>query len=176
MFAVVYFAQGMWSLPQQPMTFVLKERFGYSATRVATLTSLMMVPWLIKPLSGLTADGQQARGAVTPRVIAGLLTVFWAVWFSIVSATNALGWRARPRVPRPARLLAGHPAPCGLASVTGAVERLIRVAWLPLIQSEREEVPRWTGSTDLRGVDAIRRATRSLPGELSGSMFPPMLK
>jgi len=56
MFAVVYFAQGMWSLPHQAIYFVLKERFGYTATRVATLMSITMIPWLIKPVYGLTSD------------------------------------------------------------------------------------------------------------------------
>jgi MFS family permease len=55
-FAVVYFAQGMWSLPQQAITYTLKERFGYSATNVATLFSITTIPWLIKPVYGLLSD------------------------------------------------------------------------------------------------------------------------
>ncbi len=55
-FAVVYFAQGMWDLPAQPITFVLKERFGYSATHVATFFSVTTIPWLIKPVYGLLSD------------------------------------------------------------------------------------------------------------------------
>src|SRR2546428_1239620 len=46
----------MWRLPVQPITFVLKEGFGYSATQVATLFSLTMIPWLIKPAYGLLSD------------------------------------------------------------------------------------------------------------------------
>ena len=55
-FAVVYFAQGMWSLPQQAITYTLKERFAYSAADVATLFSITTVPWLIKPVYGLLSD------------------------------------------------------------------------------------------------------------------------
>ena len=55
-FSVVYFAQGMWSLPDQPVTFTLKGRFGYSATQVATLFSIVTIPWLIKPAYGLLSD------------------------------------------------------------------------------------------------------------------------
>ncbi len=55
-FAVVYFAQGMWDLPIQPITFVLKDRFGYSATQVASFFSLITIPWLIKPAYGLLSD------------------------------------------------------------------------------------------------------------------------
>jgi MFS family permease len=56
-FAVVYFAQGMWDLPTQPLTFMLKERFGYSATQVASFFAVTTLPWLIKPAYGLLSDG-----------------------------------------------------------------------------------------------------------------------
>jgi MFS family permease len=55
-FAVVYFAQGMWDLPTQPLTFMLKERFGYSATQVASFFAVTTLPWLIKPAYGLLSD------------------------------------------------------------------------------------------------------------------------
>jgi predicted MFS family arabinose efflux permease len=55
-FGIVYFAQGMWYLPNQPITFALKERFGYSATQVATLFSVTTIPWLLKPAYGLLSD------------------------------------------------------------------------------------------------------------------------
>ena len=55
LFAVVYFAQGMWGLPAQPMTIVLKER-GLSAAAVADFMLIASLPWLIKPLYGLLSD------------------------------------------------------------------------------------------------------------------------
>jgi MFS family permease len=55
-FAVVYFAQGMWDLPAQPIAFVLKEHFGYSATQVASFFAVTTLPWLIKPAYGLVSD------------------------------------------------------------------------------------------------------------------------
>jgi predicted MFS family arabinose efflux permease len=55
LFAVVYFAQGMWGLPTQPMTIVLKER-GLSSAAVADFMLISTVPWLIKPLYGLLSD------------------------------------------------------------------------------------------------------------------------
>lgn len=55
LFAIVYFAQGMWSLPNQTITIVLKER-GLSAGQVATFFSLSTVPWLVKPVYGLISD------------------------------------------------------------------------------------------------------------------------
>jgi MFS family permease len=55
LFAVVYFAQGMWSLPVQTMTLVLKER-GLSASAVADFFLLSTIPWVIKPAYGLLSD------------------------------------------------------------------------------------------------------------------------
>ncbi|MFQ5520263.1 MAG: MFS transporter, partial [Candidatus Methylomirabilia bacterium] len=55
-FAVVYFAQGMWNLPSQPITFTLKEQFGLSAAQVAAFFSITVIPWLVKPLYGLISD------------------------------------------------------------------------------------------------------------------------
>ena len=55
LFSVVYFAQGMWYLPNQTITIVFKE-LGMSAGQVATFFSLAVVPWLLKPLYGLLSD------------------------------------------------------------------------------------------------------------------------
>ncbi len=56
LFGVVYFAQGMWSLPSQALTVVLKERFALSAVQAATFFSVSGLPWLIKPVYGLLSD------------------------------------------------------------------------------------------------------------------------
>jgi MFS family permease len=55
LFGVVYFSQGMWYLPQQPITIVLKER-GLSAAQVAAFFSITTIPWLVKPVYGLLSD------------------------------------------------------------------------------------------------------------------------
>src|SRR5262245_19932986 len=55
LFAIVYFAQGMWYLPNQTLTIVLKER-GLSAGQVATFFTISTIPWLIKPVYGLISD------------------------------------------------------------------------------------------------------------------------
>src|SRR5262245_44326095 len=55
LFAIVYFAQGMWYLPNQTITIVLKER-GLSAGQVATFFTITTIPWLIKPVYGLLSD------------------------------------------------------------------------------------------------------------------------
>jgi MFS family permease len=55
LFAVVYFAQGMWYLPKQPITIVLKDR-GLSAGQVADFFFIATFPWLFKPIYGLMSD------------------------------------------------------------------------------------------------------------------------
>jgi MFS family permease len=55
LFAVVYFAQGMWYLPKQTITIVLKDR-GLSAGQVADFFFITTIPWLIKPVYGLISD------------------------------------------------------------------------------------------------------------------------
>jgi len=55
-FAVVYFAQGMWYLPNLTITFFLKDTLGLSAAQTATFFSITVIPWLIKPLYGLISD------------------------------------------------------------------------------------------------------------------------
>ena len=55
LFAVLYFAQGMWYLPIQTITVVLKER-GLSAGAVATFFTITTIPWLVKPVYGMVSD------------------------------------------------------------------------------------------------------------------------
>ena len=65
-FAIVYFAQGMWYLPNLSITFLLKDAFGLSAAQTATFFSITVIPWLIKPVYGVISDflplfGQRRR-------------------------------------------------------------------------------------------------------------------
>jgi MFS family permease len=55
LFAVVYFAQGMYYLPRQVITIVLKDR-GLDAGQVADFFLITTIPWLIKPVYGLISD------------------------------------------------------------------------------------------------------------------------
>lgn len=56
LFAWVYFAQGMWALPDLSLTFLLKENFRFSPADVATFFTIATIPWYIKPLYGLISD------------------------------------------------------------------------------------------------------------------------
>ncbi len=55
-FATVYFAQGMWYLPNLSITFLLKDTFGLSAGQTAMFFSITTIPWLVKPVYGLVSD------------------------------------------------------------------------------------------------------------------------
>src|SRR2546426_600491 len=55
LFAIVYFAQGMWYLPVQVITISLKDS-GLSAGQVADFFAITIIPWLIKPVYGLISD------------------------------------------------------------------------------------------------------------------------
>src|SRR5262245_5878770 len=55
LFAIVYFAQGMWYLPNQTLTVVFKDR-GLSPSAVANFFLITTIPWMIKPLYGLLSD------------------------------------------------------------------------------------------------------------------------
>ncbi|MBI4241549.1 MAG: hypothetical protein HY613_07510 [Candidatus Rokubacteria bacterium] len=56
LFGVVYFAQGMWYLPNLSITFFLKETLRLSAAQTAQFFSITVLPWLIKPVYGLISD------------------------------------------------------------------------------------------------------------------------
>ena len=55
LFGVVYFAQGMWSLPAQTITIVLKDR-GLGPGQIADFFLISTIPWLVKPAYGLLSD------------------------------------------------------------------------------------------------------------------------
>src|SRR5215813_6448357 len=56
LFAVVYFSQGMYYVADQVRTLTLKERLGLSPSQVATFGTIILVPWVIKPVYGLISD------------------------------------------------------------------------------------------------------------------------
>ena len=55
LFAIVYFAQGMWYLPNQTITVSFKDA-GYTASAVADFFLISTLPWIIKPVYGLISD------------------------------------------------------------------------------------------------------------------------
>lgn len=61
LFAVVYFAQGMWYLPNQTIRGTLKDQ-GFSAGQVDTFFLMATFAWNIKPVYGLISDFIPLRG------------------------------------------------------------------------------------------------------------------
>ncbi|HUG37898.1 MAG TPA: MFS transporter [Candidatus Limnocylindrales bacterium] len=55
LFAIVYFAQGMWYLPNQTVKAVLNEQ-GVSAGQIGTFFAVATMAWNVKPLYGLISD------------------------------------------------------------------------------------------------------------------------
>ena len=56
LFAVVYFSQGMYYVGDQVRTLMLKETLGLSPSQVATFGTIILIPWVIKPVYGLVSD------------------------------------------------------------------------------------------------------------------------
>jgi len=56
LFAVVYFSQGMYYVADQVRTLTLKEKLGLSPSEVATFGTIILVPWVIKPVYGMISD------------------------------------------------------------------------------------------------------------------------
>src|SRR3989442_15431341 len=98
LFAIVYFSQGMWYLPIQTITVVLKDR-GLSAGQVADFFAITIIPWLIKPVYGLLSD------------FVPLLGYRRKSYLLLTSATAALAGPLPCPLPPPPLLRPAHPFP-----------------------------------------------------------------
>src|SRR2546428_14188552 len=56
LFAVVYFSQGMYHVADQVLTLTLKEQLGLSPSQVGKFGTIILIPWVIKPLYGMISD------------------------------------------------------------------------------------------------------------------------
>ena len=103
LFAVVYFAQGMYGLPDQAISIGFKEQ-GLTADRVANFFLLASIPWFIKPLYGLLSDfvplfGQRRKSyllltsalACSAGLVAGLSAQHGYWWLALLYTTMGLG-------------------------------------------------------------------------------------
>jgi len=61
LFGVVYFAQGMWYLPNQAITIILKDRG--SARPGRRLLPDRLIPWVIKPCTDSSRTSCRSSGA-----------------------------------------------------------------------------------------------------------------
>jgi MFS family permease len=103
LFAVVYFAQGMYALPNQAISIGFKEQ-GLTAGQVADFFLLATIPWFIKPLYGLISDfvplfGRRRKSyllltsvlACTAGLVAGLSTEHGYWRLAILLTTMGFG-------------------------------------------------------------------------------------
>jgi MFS family permease len=93
LFGVVYFAQGMWSLPAQTMTIVLKEHLALSAGQIATFFTISTVPWLIKPVYGLISDFVPFLGLHRKSYLLVTSALAAAAGLTLAVAATASYWR-----------------------------------------------------------------------------------
>jgi MFS family permease len=101
LFGVVYFAQGMWYLPNQTVTMIFKDS-GLSAGQVANFFAVSGTPWLLKPVYGLLSDfvpvfGRRRKGyfvlASGLAALAGFGVAFGgsASYWTLVALFTAMG-------------------------------------------------------------------------------------
>lgn len=92
LFAIIYFAQGMWYLPNQTITVFFKDQ-GLRPSDVANFFLISTVPWMIKPLYGLVSDfvplfGRRRKSYfILSTVLAGAT----GAWLAIFSAHTFWG-------------------------------------------------------------------------------------
>lgn len=92
LFAIVYFAQGMWYLPNQTITISFKDQ-GLRPSAVANFYLITTLPWLIKPLYGLVSDfvplfGRRRKSYF---VLSTVLAAAAGAWLSLFSAHRFWG-------------------------------------------------------------------------------------
>ena len=103
LFAVIYFAQGMYALPDQAISIGFKEK-GLTADLVANFFLLASIPWFIKPLYGLISDfvplfGRRRKSyllltsalACTAGLIAGVSAQHDYWWLALLYTTMGFG-------------------------------------------------------------------------------------
>src|SRR5262245_47683276 len=89
----MYFAQGMWYLPNQALTIVLKER-GLSAGDVAAFFTISTIPWLIKPVYGIVSDFVPLWGRRRKSYLLLTSALAAAAGFALVGAPPTYWWLA----------------------------------------------------------------------------------
>lgn len=92
LFAIVYFAQGMWYLPNQTITISFKDQ-GLTPSAVANFYLITTLPWLIKPFYGLVSDfvplfGRRRKSYF---VLSTVLAAAAGAWLSLFSAHHFWG-------------------------------------------------------------------------------------
>ena len=53
----IYFVQGILGLARLAITFFFKDSLGLTPAEVATITGIIFLPWIVKPIYGFVSDG-----------------------------------------------------------------------------------------------------------------------
>jgi MFS family permease len=95
-FAVVYAVEGIGQakvgVVWQPLTHLLKELHGWSATQISASLAVLDLPWVIKPLYGLVSDflplfGYRRRSYL---LVANIVAIGAFVWVTQVTTPGAI--------------------------------------------------------------------------------------
>lgn len=75
--ALIYFTQGIGSLPSQALFYYLRETLGMAVSTIMMLGSITSIPWMVKPLYGLLSDrfpifGYRRKAYI---ILSGILSV-----------------------------------------------------------------------------------------------------
>lgn len=54
--SLVHFSQGISGLVSQPLYYYMRETLGLSVPRIMYLTSLVTIPWMLKPIFAMLSD------------------------------------------------------------------------------------------------------------------------
>ena len=95
-FAIVYTVEGVGQAKSgvvwQPLTYFLKETFGWTPLQVSASLAVLDVPWMVKPLYGLLSDfvplfGSRRRSWL---LLANLAAVAAFAWVALTTAPAAI--------------------------------------------------------------------------------------
>ncbi len=92
MSSLVYFNQGIGSLTSQPLFFYLKETLKLEPSKIMYLSSVITIPWMIKPLYGWLSDAFPLWGyrRKSYMIVSGILGIITALLIGLSPALPLL--------------------------------------------------------------------------------------
>jgi len=88
----IYFVQGILGLARLAITFFFKDSLGLNPAEVATITGIIFLPWIVKPIYGFVSDGFPIFGyRRRPYIMAsGILGAI--SWLALALIVNNIFW------------------------------------------------------------------------------------
>lgn len=94
-FALVFIAEGLGQvsgLINQPLSFYLRKTYNWDATQINSFLSILVIPWVIKPIYGIISDFLPLFGyrRKTYLFLANLAAVVGYLWIAGISEPNMI--------------------------------------------------------------------------------------